>query len=136
VTQNYKHHRRCWACKSINLHLSDVTPGVCCPECGSQDTRKLKSEPPLWDVPESIRNKRGLYVPTQTAVCPECGDGLIATCTVHHLADGRPAVEGIEVECVSEMREDANPKPHGYAQSTWQPVREAVVKWCDARSGC
>jgi hypothetical protein len=74
-------------------------------------------------------------VPESVAVCPECSKGLIAVAGAWS-EDGRPAVEGIDIECVSEMREDANPKPHGYAQSKWQPVREAVAKWCDARSGC
>jgi predicted RNA-binding Zn-ribbon protein involved in translation (DUF1610 family) len=133
VTQYYKHHRRCWACKSINLHLSDVTPGVCCPECGSQDTRRMKNEPPLWNVAESHRNKRGLYVPESVAVCPECSKGLIAVAGAWS-EDGRPVASAIEIDCVRAMAE--NDWEHKGNQSKWQPVRDAVAKWCDARSGC
>ena len=36
------HWRNCWNCKTTNFHESDVTPGVCCPHCGSQDTRRCQ----------------------------------------------------------------------------------------------
>jgi len=36
------HKRKCWDCNTVNEHRSDVVPGVLCPRCGSQDTRKLR----------------------------------------------------------------------------------------------
>ena len=36
--------RKCWACKKVQIHRSDNTPGVLCRFCGSQDTRLLKEE--------------------------------------------------------------------------------------------
>ena len=37
------HQRECWKCRTINDHTSDITPGVRCPQCGSQDTRRVKT---------------------------------------------------------------------------------------------
>ena len=34
------HVRVCYGCGEVNWHFSDRTPGVCCPKCGSQDTRR------------------------------------------------------------------------------------------------
>jgi hypothetical protein len=36
------HKRRCWDCGNTHWHAQDRTPGVLCPECGSQDTRRVK----------------------------------------------------------------------------------------------
>lgn len=129
------HYRRCWDCGAINLHETDYVPGVLCKRCGSQDTRKTKNEPPLWDIAPSSRNGRGVYVPDNIGKCPECGDGLIATCYEHEVDSGRPVATGIDLECLCFLRDDAEGKRdrHKYQQSNWQPVRDAVAKWCDAR---
>jgi DNA-directed RNA polymerase subunit RPC12/RpoP len=37
------HKRLCWNCQTTNEHASDITPGVLCPRCGSQDTRRVKT---------------------------------------------------------------------------------------------
>mgnify|MGYP000007450055 CR=1 FL=1 len=57
---NERHMRRCWACGTTNEHESRITPGVCCPQCGSQDTRPVKAKPiaiqlkaePLTTIPD------------------------------------------------------------------------------------
>jgi hypothetical protein len=36
------HRRRCCGCKQTHWHSEDRSPGVLCPECGSQDTRRVK----------------------------------------------------------------------------------------------
>lgn len=36
------HERKCWDCGNIAEHESDITPGVLCKRCGSQDTRRTK----------------------------------------------------------------------------------------------
>ena len=36
--------RKCWECKKVQIHREDVTPGVLCRFCGSQDTRLLRKE--------------------------------------------------------------------------------------------
>lgn len=131
---SYPDYRRCRDCGAINLHSDNIAPEVCCKRCGSQDTRLMKNEPPLWDIPESIRNKRGLYLPDSVAKCPECGDSLTADCTAWETESGRPIATAIEVHCVSEMREPLAFLPlHNWRQSDWQLVRDAVAKWCDAR---
>jgi hypothetical protein len=127
------HFRRCWDCGAINRHSDNIAPEVCCKRCKSQDTRKMKNEPPLWIGIGSIREGRGLCVPDEVAKCPECNRGLIAECHDHDTETGRPAATGIELTCLSEKvdREDAS--HHSFRQDEWQPVRDAVAKWCDAR---
>ena len=36
--------RKCWGCGKKQIHRADVTPGVLCRFCGSQDTRLMKKE--------------------------------------------------------------------------------------------
>ena len=36
--------RKCWACGKVQIHSSDITPGVLCRFCGSQDTRLLREK--------------------------------------------------------------------------------------------
>lgn len=127
------HYRRCWDCSAISLHGDNVTPEVCCKRCGSQDTRLMKNEPPLWTGLGSIREGRGLYVPESIAKCPECGDSLIAECTAWETDTGRPLATSIELSCMCDMRAGTFEVNHRWSQSKWQPVRDAVVKWCDAR---
>ncbi len=38
------HERKCWDCGYLGQFTSDVVPGVLCPKCGSQDTRRQRSE--------------------------------------------------------------------------------------------
>jgi rRNA maturation endonuclease Nob1 len=47
------HYRRCWECGAINLHSDNVAPEVCCKECGSQDTRRMKNESLLERMPST-----------------------------------------------------------------------------------
>lgn len=35
------HWRRCAACNNVAIHTSDISPGVLCHQCGSQDTRTI-----------------------------------------------------------------------------------------------
>jgi DNA-directed RNA polymerase subunit RPC12/RpoP len=125
------HYRRCWECGAINLHSDNVTPEVCCKRCGSRDTRLMKNEPPLWTG--TIGEKRGLYVPDEVAKCPECKSSLIAECIEHEAETGRPVATGIELDCIQFLSDSMYGSAHSYRQSDWQPVRDAVVKWCDAR---
>jgi hypothetical protein len=37
------HQRTCHDCDKTHWHADDRTPYVLCPECGSQDTRRVKS---------------------------------------------------------------------------------------------
>jgi hypothetical protein len=119
------HYRRCWDCGSISLHSDSITPEVCCKRCGSQDTRAFSNLPPLWGVGP------GIYLPKGIAKCPECGHELIAQCIEHEAGTGRPVATGIELDCVASMHEAK--LSHSFAQDKWQPVRDTVVKWCDAR---
>lgn len=128
-----EHYRRCWDCGAINLHSDNIAPEVCCKRCRSQDTRLMKNEPPLWIGLGSIREGRGLYVPESVARCPECASGLIAECCEHEIATGRPVATGIELTCQVFLGDRDNDTGHSFSQDKWQPVRDAVVKWCDAR---
>ena len=37
------HFRKCWGCGNIAEHLDSVVPHVLCKQCGSQDTRRIKT---------------------------------------------------------------------------------------------
>lgn len=121
-------YRRCWDCGAINLHSDNITPEVCCKRCQSQDTRLMKTGPPLWAI-----NPRGIYIPKQIATCPECGEELMARSLEHEADTGRPVATGIEIDCLSAVRAGAHEVNHRWSQDKWQPVRDAVAKWCDAR---
>lgn len=127
------HYRRCWSCGAINLHSDNIAPEVCCKRCRSQDTRLMKNEPPLWAGTKG--GQKGLYVPDNIGKCPECSMSLIATCYEWQADNGRPVATGIELTCISHISEEGRDKRecHRNEQSMWQPVRDAVVKWCDAR---
>ena len=123
------HYRRCHDCGAINKHTDNIAPEVCCKRCKSQDTRLMKCEqPPLWM--NSLARPSGVYVATGTACCPECGSGLIAECLEHEVESGRPVATGIELHCITDMEGRLR---HSYQQHLWQPMRDRVVKWCDAR---
>ena len=36
--------RKCWVCGKVQIHRSDITPGVLCRFCRSQDTRLLREK--------------------------------------------------------------------------------------------
>ena len=36
------HRRKCLGCQTVHWHVDNKTPWVCCPSCGSQDTRIVK----------------------------------------------------------------------------------------------
>ncbi len=37
--------RKCWDCGNVAMHESDITHGVLCSKCGSQDTRLVREVP-------------------------------------------------------------------------------------------
>lgn len=43
------HPRRCWNCGRNFTARSSVAPDCCCPDCGSQDTRRPRSQAPPAD---------------------------------------------------------------------------------------
>lgn len=49
VATEHLHQRRCRDCGKTHWHSDSVTPYVNCPECGSQDTRKVR-EPDCRDI--------------------------------------------------------------------------------------
>jgi len=67
-------------------------------------------------------------VPTHVAICPECGSALYARASAWREEDGVPLASAIEFDCIV----DADEVQHRYWQSDWQPVRDAIAKWCGA----
>lgn len=66
-------------------------------------------------------------VPHEVANCPECGGQLVAQSYEYEVAGGTPTIGGVVVDC------DLDPDyKHRYYQSDWQPVLDAVLKWCGA----
>jgi len=68
-----------------------------------------------------------LLVPPEVAVCPECGAQLFAESTAWGTEHGEPDQGAVMVDCV----EDPNCE-HRHWQCDWQPVVDAIEKWCGA----
>ena len=66
-------------------------------------------------------------VPVQVAICPECGAQLFAECTAWGTENGEPDKGAVMVDCV-----DDPDCEHRHWQCDWQPVVDAVEKWCGA----
>lgn len=84
---------------------------------------------PLWQR-NGDKDTRGIYVPKCIAVCPECGGEIQARSMEWEADTGRPVATGIELDCVDYLIHEGG---HSFAQDKWQPVRDAVAKWCGAR---
>lgn len=71
----------------------------------------------------------GIFVPQAIAKCPECG-GELAARAMAFTASDTPIASSIELDCMNDLRDG---KPcHKWYQSTWQPIRDAITKWCGA----
>ena len=79
-----------------------------------------ESHLPLW-------HGSGCYVPREIAKCPECGSELQAKSNGWVAATGQPNGSDIDVYCANDP--DLN---HRFWQSDWQPVMDAIRKWCKA----
>lgn len=82
---------------------------------------------PLWRWGEDTR---AIYVPKFVAICPECQGELQARSMEWEQATGRPVATGIELDCIDYLSHESG---HSFTQDKWQPVLDAVYKWCDAR---
>lgn len=94
------------------------------------DAASDRPERALWKR-DSGADGSGCYVPREVAICPECEGELAARCIEHEVATGRPIATGIEVDCMNDLRDGK--AGHRWYQSDWQPVRDVIAKWCDAR---
>mgnify|MGYP000903357993 CR=1 FL=1 len=74
---------------------------------------------------------KGCYVPKLIAVCPECGGELAARSGSWETQTGRPVAESIELDCMNDLRDGK--AGHRWFQSDWQPVRNRIYRWCNAR---
>lgn len=61
------HRRKCWSCKNVAEHRDSIVPEVLCKLCGSQDTRRIRTEPKR----ESIQVKCLAVVPMSEAEVTE-----------------------------------------------------------------
>lgn len=86
---------------------------------------------PLWRY--SQNDTGGAHVPRDIAVCPECGGELIAQAMVWEVSTGRPIAESIHIDCLKELDKPLKQWSHRYEQNRWQPVRDAVTRWCEAK---
>lgn len=77
-------------------------------------------ESPLW-------HGKGCCIPTDVAVCPECGGQLAAWPQAWDFVTGRPSVPDIEIECLSEEENG-----HSWRQCDWQLERDKIAAWCGA----
>jgi len=47
-----KHDRKCWHCKTLFTTFNDTLPGCKCPQCGCEDTRRVKPSEALLQTAE------------------------------------------------------------------------------------
>lgn len=67
---------QCCRCGTIAEPSSDITHGVCCQWCGSQDTRLLRKEVRRKEnqvLGDSESIEPGDHQETEEPVCPHCG---------------------------------------------------------------
>jgi NMD protein affecting ribosome stability and mRNA decay len=74
-----------------------------------------------------LHHGSGCFIPTTVAVCPECGGELYAKSNQWVEATGQPIACDIDIHC-----HDDEHLTHRYWQSHWQPVIDAIRKWCGA----
>lgn len=96
------------------------------------DAARPRPTKPLWQY-EGQSDQRGVYVPQEVAVCPECDGELIARAMEWESETGRPVATGIELECRRELAEEPTDTSHRWTQDRWQRVRDSVATWCGAR---
>lgn len=92
------------------------------------DLARPRPTKPLWQY-EGQSDRRGVYVPKEVATCPECGGELQARSMEWDTETGQPTATGIELECIDYLSHESG---HNWHQSTWQPVRDVIAKWCGA----
>ena len=107
----------------LDCHPNDV--GYSEYELAAEDQRHR----PLWQWPGK-KDTRGVYVPVSIARCPECSGEIQARSMEWEEETGRPTATGIELDCVDYLSHESG---HSFTQDKWQPVRDAVAKWCNAR---
>lgn len=72
-------------------------------------------------------------VPRTIAECPECGGGLCVVANAWDEETGQPTGSALQIECEHDDPEsDDESLEHRWWQSDWQPVVDAVRKWCGA----
>lgn len=74
------HKRQCWDCGSVAMHEDNIRPHVLCKKCGSQDTRKIKEQPPT-DRQVVFESERGkVYAPDEQGNMATIGAGHSLCC--------------------------------------------------------
>lgn len=91
------HERKCWDCGYLGQFTSDVVPGVLCPKCGSQDTRRQRSEQEASQITldDFLRETADEFAKAHAkqaaadakAGCPHCGSRAFANDEAGRSAD-------------------------------------------------
>lgn len=87
------------------------------------------------DPKRDLWHGKSCVVPSDIAVCPECGDTLYAECVEWNEETGRPSGgEGIDIDCGRDVDgedeiDDDLVFDHKWHQSDWQDVVDAVREW-------
>ena len=76
---------------------------------------------------KALYHGSGCYTPKTIAICPECDGELYARSFAWDEETGRPIGSALDINC----REDPELN-HRWHQSDWQPVIDAIRKWCNA----
>ncbi len=84
----------------------------------------------MTETTKALWNGTGCYIPKTVAVCPECGGELTARSMQWDAETGRPDAAAIDIECLDYL---SHMSGHRWHQSDWQPIRDTIAKWCDAK---
>lgn len=74
---------------------------------------------------KSLQGSGWRSVPTSIAECPECSKTIVVMSHAFYEETDQPIGSALQIECIDE-------RCHRYWQSDWQPVVDAVRKWCGA----
>ena len=107
-------------------HCDDCAPEFA--ECWNDGSRCRKQPQKAHSLDRSVRRQLTVAdpkrVPTEIAVCPECGGGLWWQVTT---SDG---VRDMDIDCDNEETADIEDEVyHHWEQGDWEPVLNAVKRW-------
>jgi len=115
-----KHDRKCWHCKTLFTTFNDTLPGCKCPQCGCEDTRRVKPSEALLQTAEcrvtqlEAENERlRSIIDTLTAKAPATASLAVFLCsrcresvdTIYEVGSGAK-VEHVCVKCVDAGGDD------------------------------
>lgn len=71
-------------------------------------------------------------LPSDVAVCPECGGALYVYCNAWVEETGQPIADELQIECDGDETDFGDGIRHRWWQSDWQAIRDHIRQWAGA----